>query len=302
MPKSRATQRQLGQYWTPEVLADFMLDIAQFQPHWKVIDPACGEGVFLKRALERGAQQVVGIDIDPETLERARENLKPYGDRVHLYLQDGLLPIEDPDPYWQSDYDLVIGNPPFAATGYRVRDPKILERFELAQEPVSEPQGQSSLFESDEYRPKRRKPSVAIEVLFLERFFQLCKPGGVVCVIVPRGILANRNLMYVRKWLTTHYSLRCVFDMPQEAFKSVGANALASILLVDKCPIKKGAKAMLVYLSDVDWSAPYDAPSNAWLRTLAEIANLSTNRAREGKPPPNLSARQPRKPPCTDAK
>jgi hypothetical protein len=121
-------------------------------------------------------------------------------------------------------------------------------------------------------------------------------------VIVPRGILANRNLMYVRKWLTTHYSLRCVFDMPQEAFKSVGANALASILLVDKCPIKKGAKAMLVYLSDVDWSAPYDAPSNAWLRTLAEIANLSTNRAREGKPPPKLSARQPRKPPCTDAK
>jgi type I restriction enzyme M protein len=302
MPKSRATQRQLGQYWTPEVLADFMLDIAQFQPHWKVIDPACGEGVFLKRALERGAQQVVGIDIDPETLERARENLKPYGDRVRLYLQDGLLPIEDPDPYWQSDYDLVIGNPPFAATGYRVRDPKILERFELAQEPVSEPQGQSSLFESDEYRPKRRKPSVAIEVLFLERFFQLCKPGGVVCVIVPRGILANRNLMYVRKWLTTHYSLRCVFDMPQEAFKSVGANALASILLVDKCPIKKGAKAMLVYLSDVDWNAPYDAPSNAWLRTLTEIANLSTNRAREGKPPPKLSARQPRKPPCTDAK
>jgi type I restriction enzyme M protein len=302
MPKSRATQRQLGQYWTPEVLADFMLDIAQFQPHWKVIDPACGEGVFLKRALERGAQQVVGIDIDPETLERARENLKSYGDRVRLYLQDGLLPIEDPDPYWQSDYDLVIGNPPFAATGYRVRDPKILERFELAQEPVSEPQGQSSLFESDEYRPKRRKPSVAIEVLFLERFFQLCKPGGVVCVIVPRGILANRNLMYVRKWLTTHYSLRCVFDMPQEAFKSVGANALASILLVDKCPIKKGAKAMLVYLSDVDWNAPYDAPSNAWLRTLTEIANLSTNRAREGKPPPKLSARQPRKPPCTDAK
>jgi type I restriction enzyme M protein len=300
MPKSRALQRQLGQYWTPEVLADFMLDIAQFQPDWKVIDPACGEGVFLKRALERGARQVVGIDIDPETLERARENLKPYGDRVRLYLQDGLLPIEDPDPYWQADYDLVIGNPPFAATGYRVRDPKILAQFELAQEPVSEPQGQSSLFESDEYRPKRRKPSVAIEVLFLERFFQLCKPGGVVCLIVPRGILANRNLMYVRKWLTTRYSLRCVFDMPQEAFKSVGANALASILLVDKCAIKKGAKAMLVYLSDVDWNAPYDAPSNAWLRTLAEIANLSTNRARAGKPPPKLSKRRTGQPSCAD--
>jgi tRNA1(Val) A37 N6-methylase TrmN6 len=55
----------------------------------------------------------------------------------------GLLPIEDPDPYWQSDYDLVIGNPPFAATGYRVRDPKILERFELAQEPAERIAGAS---------------------------------------------------------------------------------------------------------------------------------------------------------------
>jgi predicted RNA methylase len=226
MPKSRAIQRQLGQYWTPEVLADFMLDIAQFQPDWKVIDPACGEGVFLKRALERGARQVVGIDIDPETLERARENLKPYGDRVRLYLQDGLLPIEDPDPYWQADYDLVIGNPPFAATGYRVRDPEDTGAVRTRARACQRTAGAISLFESDEYRPKRRKPSVAIEVLFLERFFQLCKPGGVVCLIVPRGILANRNLMYVRKWLTTRYSLRCVFDMPQEAFKSVGANAL----------------------------------------------------------------------------
>jgi hypothetical protein len=140
-----------------------------------------------------------------------------------------------------------------------------------------------------------------LKCCFWSGFFQLCKPGGVVCVIVPRGILANRNLMYVRKWLTTHYSLRCVFDMPQEAFKSVGANALASILLIDKCPIKKGAKAMLVYLSDVDWGAPYDAPSNAWLRKLAEIAILSTNRAREGKPPPRSSARtKSRKPNAKD--
>jgi adenine-specific DNA-methyltransferase len=159
MPKSRALQRQLGQYWTPEVLVDFMLDIAQFQPDWKVIDPACGEGVFLKRALERGAQQVVGIDIDPETLERARENLAPYGDRVRLYLQDGLLPIEDPDPYWQSDYDLVIGNPPFAATGYRVRDPKISNGSSCRRNPFAKMWGKprcsrpTSTAQSDASRP-----------------------------------------------------------------------------------------------------------------------------------------------------
>jgi len=44
--------------------------------------------------------------------------------------------------------------------------------------------------------------------------------------------------------------------------------------------------------------APYDAPSNAWLRKLAEIANLSTNRARAGKPPLKLSKRRTRQPSC----
>ncbi len=76
------------------------------QPDWRVTDPAYGEGVFLECALERGAQQV--IEIAPEPLERAREKLRPYDERVRLYLQDGLLPIQNPDSYWQSPYAAVV--------------------------------------------------------------------------------------------------------------------------------------------------------------------------------------------------
>ncbi|MFN4033107.1 MAG: class I SAM-dependent DNA methyltransferase [Fimbriimonadales bacterium] len=270
MPKATARQRALGQYWTPRPLAEFMLEVARPQPHWKVIDPACGEGVFLECALERGVQQVVGIDIDPEPLERARERLRPYGERVRLYLQDGLLPIQDPDPYWQGDYDLVIGNPPYAATGYRIREPKLLERFELSREP--EPSEQASLFEEPRYRRGRRKPSVAIEILFLERFFQLCKSGGMVAIIAPRGIAANRNTRYVREWLVRKHSLRCIFEPDVSAFQGMGANALTSIFIADNYPSCRSDKVMLAALPVADWNRSLYAPENADLLEMAHIA------------------------------
>lgn len=291
MPKSKEAQRRLGQYWTPRALAEFMLEAVRPEPHWKVIDPACGEGIFLQCALERGVQHVAGIDIDPDTLERARENLKPYGDRVRLYLQDGLLPIQDPDPYWQGDYDLVIGNPPYAATGYRVSDPKILDRFVLSREPEPEDSEQASLFEDPRYRRGRRKPSVAIEVLFLERFFQLCKPGGMVAIIAPRGIAANRNLMYVRKWLLTEHSVRCILEPDVSAFKGVGANALTSIFIADNYPSRRGDRVMLAALPLAHWDLSLYAPENERLLQAAhlvqeviEYARTMHDRPREDDP------------------
>ncbi|MCS6922969.1 MAG: N-6 DNA methylase [Fimbriimonadales bacterium] len=280
MPKSRATQRRLGQYWTPRALAEFMLEAVRPQPDWRVIDPACGEGIFLQCALERGVACAVGIDIDPETLERARENLKPYGDRVRLYLQDGLLPIQDPDPFWQGNYDLVIGNPPYAATGYRVSDPKILDRFELSREPEPEDTEQASLFEDARFRGGRRKPSVAIEVLFLERFFQLCKPGGMVAIVAPRGIAANRNLMYVRKWLILKHSVRCILEPDATAFKGVGTNALTSVFIVDNYPSCRGDRVMLAALPPAQWNLSLYAPENERLYRTALLVQEVIDHAR----------------------
>jgi len=269
MPK-QLSKRRLGQYWTPPAIADLMLDIVKFDPHWKVIDPACGEGIFLQRALERGATQVVGVDIDPHAIERARELLQPYGDRVRLYQQDGLLPIDDPDPYWQGDYDLVIGNPPFAATGYRVRDIKILGRFELSQQPKPQNNHQGTLFEMDG-PPRRRKPSVAIEVLFLERFHQLCKPNGRVCIIIPVSILANSNLRYVREWLIRNFTPRLILELPPNSFKHVGANALTSIMYIENRLHKPGHRVLLGQAPSLDWSDSSAVELNA--RYITKFVN-----------------------------
>ncbi|MFA0741219.1 MAG: hypothetical protein DFNUSKGM_001329, partial [Candidatus Fervidibacter sacchari] len=101
------TNKTLGQFWTPPAIVEFMLELVKFDPLWKVIDPACGEGIFLLKAAERGGSMLVGVDIDPEAIERAKQLLQPYRERVRLYCQDGLEEIADENPFWRGNFDLV---------------------------------------------------------------------------------------------------------------------------------------------------------------------------------------------------
>lgn len=259
------TAKQLGQFWTPPAIVDFMFELVGFDPLWKVIDPACGEGIFLFKAVERGCGAIAGVDIDPKAIERAKMLLGRHLSKVRLYCQDGLEPINDENAFWRSDYDLTIGNPPFSATGYRVRDPKILRRFELSKVTVSEEKfsvnGQGKLFTIER---RRQKSSQAIEVLFLERFVQLCKQGGKVCVILPEGIFANSSLKHVRKWLAENFTIKAIIGLPRDTFKVFGTTAKTAILYLEKRRPDSDHKTFLVEVPFVQTheNAPLDENHN----------------------------------------
>jgi predicted Rossmann fold nucleotide-binding protein DprA/Smf involved in DNA uptake len=118
-------RRALGQFFTPPVVARFMLDMVsvfrgrKLPRAARVIDPACGEGVFLRTAVEHGklaGAQLFGVDID-ETLLPIWHNdalLK----ESRLFRANGLLdnPAIDLLP---GSFDLVIGNPPFSGKGLK---------------------------------------------------------------------------------------------------------------------------------------------------------------------------------------
>ncbi len=41
------TKNKYGQYFTPEIIADFMISLADIDSNSKVLEPSCGEGFFL---------------------------------------------------------------------------------------------------------------------------------------------------------------------------------------------------------------------------------------------------------------
>ncbi len=58
------TKNKFGQYFTPEVVADFMIDMADISRHSKILEPSCGEGVFLERLQQKGFQNLTAFEID----------------------------------------------------------------------------------------------------------------------------------------------------------------------------------------------------------------------------------------------
>lgn len=121
---SLARRRALGQYFTPAVVASFvwdaleMLSPQELPRSARVIDPACGDGIFLHAAIERGrdAAALVGVDIDEHLLPQwqADASLSACG----LYRANGLVDnaaigLE------KASFDIVVGNPPFGGQGLK---------------------------------------------------------------------------------------------------------------------------------------------------------------------------------------
>lgn len=102
--RSPSRKVALGQFYTPDVIADFMVGLAQVPPDARVLEPSCGPGAFLAALLRAGYRNVHGCDIDPLNVAAARAVV---GDRASLERADFLSLPGD------GRYDLVIGNPPY---------------------------------------------------------------------------------------------------------------------------------------------------------------------------------------------
>jgi type I restriction enzyme M protein len=244
-------KRHLSQFFTPQAVVEFMFDLVGFDPLWKVMDPACGDGAFVKAALRREANIVAGVDIDPEAIEAARENLQGFEGRYRLFRQDGLADIECESGFWKEHYDLVIGNPPFASSKWRVRDRETLRNFTLAHTEEERNSLQLPLL-GESLRPVKTRLSQVIEVLFLERFIQLARPGGKVAIILPEGVFANSNLRYVREWLVENFTIHAVVGLPRDTFKDTGTTAKTAILYLEKCRPPAGHQALLAEVGQIN--------------------------------------------------
>ena len=114
-----------GAFFTPEPIASHLADWAVHgDPNAKILDPTCGEAVFLLSAgrelrasgCEPSAldERLYGFDLHKPSLASATELLEAEGLDAHL-IQDDFFAVPTPDqlgspvPYM----DAVIGNPPF---------------------------------------------------------------------------------------------------------------------------------------------------------------------------------------------
>lgn len=125
-PEDDAGQRKArGAFFTPPAIADYLAGWAVGDdPAAKVLDPTCGEAVFLLaagrrlKALGRGTGdldgQLFGVDVHRRSLDAAMHVLEGEGLDAHL-IQGDFFEVATPDQLGSPlpPVDAIIGNPPF---------------------------------------------------------------------------------------------------------------------------------------------------------------------------------------------
>jgi type I restriction enzyme M protein len=193
----------VGQFFTPEIVADCMFRLADLRPGDRVIDPSCGDGSFLRAA--PSGMELHACEIDPRHAAVARrlvaQNRLVEGDALTALVEDF------------GRYDLAIGNPPFSAQASLEKRAEVLRGYDLG----------------------AGRKAQCLEVLFLELFWKLVKPNGRIAVILPDGPFSNKPFKYVRDWLLRRTHVESIISLPRGIFNNTSAKT--NLLLARRLPV-----------------------------------------------------------------
>jgi len=227
---------ELGQFFTPREVIDFMVKFVD--PSWRdvIMDPACGSSGFLLYAIEHVANKarekflshddavkrvvwdfshdnVFGIEINDRIARIAMMDMVIHDDgHTNIEPNDALLDYSHFDPRRDirpNKYDLILTNPPFGAIEKRR---EVLDQFILG----------------------RRHKAQKKEFLFIERCLELLKSNRMMGIVLPDGVLNNPTWDYVRAYIKDKAHIIAVVSLPEETFIPFGSYQKASILFLRK--------------------------------------------------------------------
>ena len=231
---------EIGQFFTPREVVEFMVDMVTLHHEELILDPACGSGGFLLHAMDYiraqasefyaegtpehythwhdfAKDRLFGIEVNDSIARVAKMNMIIHDDgHSNVISNDALTDFEmlyqQHRGFRKERFDAILTNPPFGATIKQTELP-YLENYELG----------------------KGNASQKTEILFLERCFDFLKWNtGELAIILPDGILTNSSLQYVRDYIERHFQILAVVSLPQIAFSHYGAGVKTSILFLRK--------------------------------------------------------------------
>lgn len=292
---------ELGQFFTPRTIVNYMVDLLNIREGMTVCDPCCGSGGFLIKAFEHvqsaidkdihsRVNQVMadkklseaekqnqisllllecdktkkgsryyrlchdyfyGVDANARMARTSKMNMVMHGDgHVGVYLHDGLLNVGG---VYEGRFDAILINPPFGAhieKTMRITDSDVptekektifVEQF--GQEYIEKVYAPMKAYATTTYKDGARGKKLrelyhitnsSTEILFIERCINLLKPGAVAGLVLPEGVLDNRALDKVRRFIESKARILNITSIPADVFLSSGANIKPSLLFIRK--------------------------------------------------------------------
>ncbi|MHA2247608.1 MAG: HsdM family class I SAM-dependent methyltransferase [Candidatus Hodarchaeales archaeon] len=136
----RTVRHDLGEYYTPNWVAEYIINNIELHRDTRILDPACGFGIFLIHAINRIrrqygstmnesyllkliSNQIVGFDLNPIAIIAAQANyliaiadLTPFADKnfiIPIIMKDTILAETSLSPSQIEKFNYIVGNPPW---------------------------------------------------------------------------------------------------------------------------------------------------------------------------------------------
>lgn len=225
MKPEPTNQKLRGGYYTPKLIADFLARWAVQTKDVQILEPSCGDGVFLQSSIERLASmgsdlsnvsnQILGIEIDPEEATKALESIKAYGvpessNPLHVgdffsYCKDHLLEeyLLDSAPRKRKTFDVVIGNPPFIRYQHFPEEYR-KNAFDIMKRAGLQPNRLTNMW----------VPFVIASAL-------LVKENGRFAMVLPAELFQVKYAAETREFLSNFFSKITIITFQKLAFKGV---------------------------------------------------------------------------------
>jgi SNF2 family DNA or RNA helicase len=194
----------LSEYYTRPDVAKFTADLLR-QNGYKggtVLEPSCGNGVFLHQFKSDPNTLAVGVELD-STSGAAAAALNPQADVTHGVPFERFL-LDNPD----FTPDAIVGNVPFGT-----RTVVDLEAFRKV--------GKGWKDNGD---------------FFVHESLSRLKPGGTLSLIVPHGITTGSNHQRLRDELMKQGRVVGAYRLPSTAFEHTGTSTITDVLVIQKHP------------------------------------------------------------------
>ena len=211
-----------NQAFTPDHICDFMSKAVGVNKNSRVLDPCCGSGAFLVRAMtdamddceteeerdEVKANQIFGIEYEEGAFGLASTNMLIHGDGNSNVVQDSMFKrgawIKD------KDINIVLMNPPYNATK-KCCGPNYTKDWDSK---------------------KKEDPSKGLH--FVEWVARVVPSTCKIAVLLPmQAAIGNTgDVKNFKKKMLDNYTLEAVFSLPNEMFYP-GAAAVACCMIFD---------------------------------------------------------------------
>lgn len=243
LKKDSSEKKLRGAYYTPLQLANAMVELFASQNISTILEPSCGDGVFIDALqnlnLLNKVDKLTAVEIEPDEAEKVRDRYSGF-EQIEVCTEDFF------DFYThvlgKEQFDLILGNPPYI-------------RYQYLKE--SQREMQSQILTSHGMKANKL---INAWVAFIVACVQLLSEKGKIVFVIPAEILQVAYAEDLRLYLANNLAKITLITFEQLIFPDIEQEVV--VFIGEKGEEEKGIR--IIEMNDLDGFSQLDLAQNGF--------------------------------------